>query len=162
MAIKYKKTQNKMTGSKNFNKWYASAVHMGTVSTEDLCEEISHSTTVTEADIRAVFAELKGRLSYHFKIGQIVKIDGLGTFSVGLRSQLVEKAEDLDASKIKGYHIIFRPESQVVGRVTNTDGITKKVRGYKALQGITVEELNGGNVKSVKPADSGTGTGTGK
>lgn len=159
MAIKFRKVQNKMTGSKNYNKWYASVVNMGTVSTEDLCDEISHSTTVTEADIRAVFAELKGRLAYHFKNGQIVKIDGLGSFSVGLRSQLTEKAEDIDASKIKGYHIIFRPESEVVGRVTNTDGITKKVRGYKALQGITVEELSGGNVKSVKPADSGTDTG---
>lgn len=156
MAIKYKKVQNKMTGSKNFNKWYASAVHMGTVSTEDLCEEISHSTTVTEADIRAVFAELKGRLAYHFKIGQIVKIDGLGSFSVALRSTLADKAEDVSAANIKGYRINFRPESQVVGRMTNTDGITKKVRGYKALQGITVEELNSGNVKSVKPADSGS------
>lgn len=159
MAIKYKKVQNKMTGSKNYNKWYASAVHMGTVSTEDLCEEISHSTTVTEADIRAVFAELKGRLAYHLKNSQSVKIDGLGSFSAGLRSRLVEKAEDLDASKIKGYHIIFRPESEVVGRVTNTDGITKKVRGYKALQGITVEELTSSNVKTVKPADTGTDTG---
>jgi predicted histone-like DNA-binding protein len=159
MAIKYKKTQNKMTGSKNYNKWYASAVHMGTVSTEDLCEEISHSTTVTEADVRAVFAELKGRLSAHLKNSQSVKVDGLGSFSVGLRSQLTDSAEKLTAANIKGYRIIFRPESQVVGRMTNTDGITKKVRGYKALQGITVEELNGGNVKSVKPADSGTGTG---
>jgi len=159
MAIKYKKTQNKMTGSKNYNKWYGAAVTMGSVSTEDLCDEISHSTTVTEADVRAVFTELKGRLAYHLKNSQSVKIDGLGSFSVGLRSQLVEKAEDLDASKIKGYHIIFRPESEVVGRVTNTDGITKKVRGYKALKGATVEELNSGIVKTVKPADTGADTG---
>ena len=142
-----------MSGSKNYGKWYAMAQHLGTVTTDDLCDEISHSTTVTEADVRAVFTELKTRLSSHLKNSEIVRVDGLGSFAVGLRSKLVDNPKELGASKIKGYRIIFRPESEVVGITPMDDeGNTKRLRGYKALKGISIEELKNSNVKTVEPA----------
>ena len=163
MSISYRKTQNKMTGSKNYNKWYGQAVILGTVSTADLAEEISHSTTVTYADIKAVLDEVSVTIKRHILNSQSVHVDGLGSFRPSIHSQLVDKAEDFDASKIKGYRIIFTPERSIVGRVTNTDGITKKVYGAKLLQGANVKELVSGNVKSVKPADStGDAGNTGK
>lgn len=64
-----------MSGSKNYGKWYAMAQHLGTVTTDDLCDEISHSTTVTEADVHAVFTELKTRLSSHLKNGNVKTVE---------------------------------------------------------------------------------------
>ena len=62
MSVRYKKVMGKGVGSPVANKWYGRAVSMGRVKTADLAEEISHSTTVTRADIMAGHEEAPAKL----------------------------------------------------------------------------------------------------
>ena len=141
MSYKFRVVQNKIQGSPSFNKWFAKTVTLGNVSTEELCQEISHSTTVTESDVRAVFAELKVKLRDHLLLNQSVKVDGLGTFNVRLKSSASDQEKDVDANKIKWYGVGFLPESQTVSTIQDKDGNAHKVRGKKLLEGITFDKL---------------------
>lgn len=91
MSIRYKKQQNKITGSKTYGKWYGRAVSMGRITMKNLAEEISHSTTVTKADIMAVLAELSHVMKAHLQDSKVVVLDGIGSFKVGIRSTPADK-----------------------------------------------------------------------
>ena len=139
--IKYTGVQNKIEGSVNYGKWYAKAEYGETVSTEALCEEIAHSTTVTEADARALLTELKVVLRQHLQNGDVVKLDGIGLFRVGIKSALADTLDTLDDNKIKGYSIRFLPESTFTATGVNKKGNRVGFRTYKLLQGVKVKKV---------------------
>lgn len=107
MSVRYKKVMGKGVGSPVANKWYGRAVSMGRVKTADLAEEISHSTTVTRADIMAVLIELTQVMKKHLQNSMTVELDGLGDFRVGLKTKVADKAEDFTAANIYGYQILW-------------------------------------------------------
>lgn len=141
MSVRFKKVQNKMKNSKTFNYWYGRAVTLGSVSTKDLAEELSHATTVTRADIMAVLIELSVAIQRHLLNSQSVHLDGLGSFRVGIKSTPTEKKEDFKASKIKSFHIIYTPERSAIAAGTNEDGSNRKVYVKDLLSGVTAEEM---------------------
>ncbi len=114
MSVRYKKVMGKGVGSPVANKWYGRAVSMGRVKTADLAEEISHSTTVTRADIMAVLIELTQVMKKHLQNSMTVELDGLGDFRVGLKTKVADKAEDFTAANIYGYQILYHPEVRFV------------------------------------------------
>ena len=97
MSVRYKKVMGKGVGSPVANKWYGRAVSMGRVKTADLAEEISHSTTVTRADIMAVLIELTQVMKKHLQNSMTVELDGLGDFRVGLKTKVADKAHSLSS-----------------------------------------------------------------
>lgn len=141
MPIRYRKVQNKIKNSTNYNLWYGKSVVLNQVKTDQLCEEIAHSTTVTESDVRAVLAELKAKLNDHLGNSESLKLDGIGTFSAAIRTSICEKKEDFTVAKIKGYRINFRPETYISGTSTDATGKTKKVKGYSMLKNPKVQEM---------------------
>lgn len=167
MAISYRVKQNVMKGTKNYNKWYGQTVILGKVTTDDICEEIAHSTTITEADARAFMAELKVVLKSHLCNSQKVIIDGLGAFKPSIKTSMVDEQADFDASKIKKYRIIFQPEKKFVSSSELTEkGHRKGSYVYKALENATAEILPGTKVKkntsdSSTTDDSSSSSGTG-
>lgn len=108
MSIRYRKVQNKIENSNGYQKWYGKAVILSTVSTKDLAEELSHSTTVTRADIMAVLAELTVAMHNHLLNSHKVVIDGLGTFRPGLICKSADDEKSFNANNIKGYRIVYR------------------------------------------------------
>lgn len=159
MTVRYKKIQNKILGSTTYNKWYGKTVSMGTVTTRQLAEEISHSTTVTRSDIMAVLIELSNAIRTHLLNSETVKIDELGSFRVGMKSIATDTKKDFDASKIKGFHIIYRPESSRIAAGMDKDGNAKKVYVKSLLDGISAEELPN-DEKKKDDADAGGDTGS--
>lgn len=158
MSFKYIPVQIKIDGSKGFGKWFAHAMTFNHITTAQLCDEISHSTTVTESDVRAVFAELKVAMHDHLLNNQSVKVDGLGTFSVSLSSNLADTKESFKATNIKGASVNFRPETAVMPQaVTDSTGKSRKVRIKQLLNGITFEEYKGPGTKAAteKPNTEG-------
>ena len=107
MSIRYRIVQNKMRGTANFGKWYGRAVIFDEVSTKELATEISHSTTVTYADVLAVLTELLRQMSVHLQNSQRVVLDGVGAFKVGLRTNLTEKSDSFTLANLKGYPILI-------------------------------------------------------
>lgn len=139
MSIRYRKVQNKIENSNGFQKWYGKAVILSTVSTKDLAEELSHSTTVTRADILAVLAELTVAMHNHLLNSHKVVIDGLGTFRPGLICKSADDEKSFNASNIKGYRIVYRPECKYTVTGVNTNGNRTGFFTKSLLQGASAE-----------------------
>lgn len=155
MSYKFRVVQNKMEESKNYGKWYAMPVVISNVTTDQLCDEISHSTTVTESDVRAVFAELKVKLRDHLLNNQSVKVDGLGTFNVRLKSTATEVKKEFNVSRIKNVTVGFLPEQTTLpNQIIDSNGKSLKVRYKRLLEGMTFEEF-----QYDKPAEKKSDTG---
>lgn len=141
MSVRYKKFQNKLKDSKTYDKWYGRAVTLGTVTTANLAEEISHSTTVTRADIMAVLIELAEAMRRHMLNSQSVQLDGIGTFRVGINSVPADTEAEFKANNIKNFRIIYTAGRAAVASYLGNDGKSKKVYVKNLLNGATAEEL---------------------
>lgn len=149
MSVRYKKEMGKGEGAPAYKKWYGRAVSMGRVKTADLAEEISHSTTVTRADIMAVLIELTQAMKKHLQNSMTVELEGLGDFRVGLKTKAADTAEDFTAANIYGYQILYRPEVRFVpsGQVSSK-GKRKGTFVKTMLDGISAELLPSGSTAS--------------
>lgn len=141
MSIRYRKVQNKITGSLSEGKWYAKAVSLATVDTKGLAEEISHSTTVTRADIMAVIIELVESMKRHLLSSEKVQLDGLGSFRVGIKSVATENKDDFNATKIRGYRVIFAPEVTYTPTGVNEKGNRTGFYTKALIDGATAAEM---------------------
>lgn len=143
MAIRYKKVQNKITGSKSFQKWYGKVVILETVTTEKLAKEMAHSTTITEADARAFLTELAHVLNEHLISSQQVKLDGIGLFKPGIKTKPAEKRSEFTGKNISGYKVTFQPETVFTPTGINSKGNRIGFRTKKLLEGATAQMLGG-------------------
>lgn len=142
MSFKYRIVKNKIKDSKTFGKYYGRAIILNKVTTNQLCDEISHSTTVTESDVRAVLSELRVRLHDHLINNHSVKIDGLGTFFVRMNTTPTEKMEEFSADRIKNVSVGFLPETtKATSGIMDKDGHNHKPRYKKLLEGMTFEQF---------------------
>lgn len=142
MPVLYRKVQNKIPKSKVYQKWFLQAVARGSVSTKDLADEISHSTTVTYADILAVLIELSVAVRKHLLNSDVVHLEGLGAFRAGLRSTPADTEKEATANNIKATRVLYRPESTFIpnGKVGDK-GHRQGSYAKNLLQGVTFKEF---------------------
>lgn len=96
------------------NKWYPRAVAIGTKNLDQLAEEVAYATTGTKADCLAVITALVRVMNNALQDSYNVKLDGLGTFRVGLKGQGSPSLEQFTVAKnIVGYRVGFRPQYTV-------------------------------------------------
>lgn len=132
MSIKFRMYQDNRKNSKRKGFWYARAVSPDLVGVKDLAQRISERCTVTEPDILAVISALVFEMNQVLKDGNRVKLDGLGTFRVGIHSQGVEKAKDFNAQRdIYGAHVLFAPTVTV-------DAMHRRVKNL--ISGLRIQE----------------------
>lgn len=133
MAIFYKLYQENREGSANKGKWYARAVHTGTVTIDDLADEMQANCTVKRADIVAVLSELVETMQKHLQMSHRVKLDRLGTFKIGMHTSPADTVKDFTASgNVKSVHVLFQPETKIDKNKTRTRAL---------LTGCKVQEL---------------------
>lgn len=154
MAIRYRKYQNKIQGSRTYQQWFGKAVVLDTISTEELAEEMAHSTTITEADARAFLCELAHCLNKHLINSQAVKLDGIGLFKPAIKTKPAAKKEDFGGNNITGYKVNFQPETVFTPTGISAKGKRTGFRTKKLLQGATAA-VYGDTEKAT--ADAGTG-----
>jgi predicted histone-like DNA-binding protein len=123
-----KNTNEKMTEA--FGKWYARPVYTGTLDLNGIAELIQRNSTAKKSDALAVLTEMVEVISDALKSSQRVKIDGFGTFKVGMASKGVSSVKDFTITEnLKGVHVLFQPEEDV-------DKATKK-RTKRLLKGLS-------------------------
>ncbi|MBQ4632302.1 MAG: HU family DNA-binding protein [Prevotella sp.] len=134
MAIYYRLYQNNNEQHKGYGKWYARAVMMRSVSTKELAVTMQENCTVKRGDIEAVLRELSSTMMKELADSKSVRIEGLGSFKVGLKTSGSDSVKEFTAAaNVKGMHIIFTPESSL----DRSSG--KYIK--EMLRGCTVKEL---------------------
>ena len=134
------------------NRWYPKSVLVGSpVSTEQLCKRIAAESTVSAADVRAVFTALAPIMADYMAQGRSVKLDGIGTFyftAVAAKGGVATEKE-VTTNQITGVRVRFIPETRFSkGGAGNSSG-KRAVRGLSDVE-IEWEEWKGEEKK--KPA----------
>lgn len=145
MPVTYKLYQEKRKASANKDKWYARAIHPGIVTTDDLAKIMQNNCTLKRSDILAVLSELVDTMKTQLQNSMRVKLNGFGTFKIGLSTKPAKTARDFNpASNIVGTHVLFLPEVKI-------DAKHKRTRAF--LDGLKVREATVYDV--VKPKRAG-------
>ena len=156
MAVFYRLSQVTSPKQKGYGKWYPRAVMTNTVDTDALATIMQRNCTVKKSDILAVISELIETMQDQLQDSKRVKLNGFGTFKIGMSSTGADKASDFDARKnIKGLHVLFMPEVK-----TDSEGQRQKT----FISGCSVQEVpkgsdNGPSAGSDPSTGSGTQTG---
>ena len=133
MSVFYRLHQDQSTGTKRSGKWYARAVPIAVINTRQLAEIVQRNCTVKRSDVVAVIEELVEVMKDQMQDSKRVKLDGFGSFKIGIESKGAQTAAKYSvAEHVKGLHVVFMPE-----RTKDTAGNRSK----QFLQGAKVEEL---------------------
>ena len=152
MAVLYRLSQNKMSSSKAYGKWFAQAVMTGTIDTDALAEIMQRNCTVKKSDILAVISELIETMQDQLQNSKRIKLNGFGAFKLGIENAAggAATAAEFSASKnIKGLHVLFQPEVK-----TDSNGQRQKT----FISGCTVQEAPKNAVDTSKPKTEGGDT----
>ena len=154
MSVFYRLSKVTSPKAKGYGKWYPRAVITQTVDTEMLATIMQRNCTLKKADIVAVISELIETMADQLQDSKRVKLNGFGSFKIGIRGEGADSAADFSISKnIKGLHVLFQPE-------VKTDGSGLRQKTF--ITGCSVQEAPKNDVDTTKPANSGSnGGGTG-
>ena len=142
MSVLYRVYEDTREESLTHGQFFGRAVHTGTVELEQLGAEIEENVSVKYSDVMGVLIELVNVMNKHLHSSERVKLNGFGSFKIGLRTKGALREEDFSATKnIVGARVNFYPDYKV------ETGTGK--RNVKFLAGVTVK-----NVKEILPKPS--------
>ena len=114
MAVIYKIYKNNNKKNAGFGKFYARAMHNGTTNLDDIAAIIERNCSMKKSDVKAVLTELVEVMTAQIQDSKRVKLDGLGTFKIGISTKGAESAAAFNPAKhIKNMRVIFMPEVHV-------------------------------------------------
>ena len=109
--VRYKLYQDNRKNSTTRGQWYGRAAVMGVTNLEALSDRIQRNCTAKKSDVQAVLTELVEAMTDELKAGNRVKIDGFGSFKIGIRTRGAETAKAFTVQKnVKSLHVLFQPE----------------------------------------------------
>lgn len=101
------------TGKEEKTLYYGIPILSGQVTEQHLAEEICRMCTLTEPDVLATISALKVLMQRHLEIGESVKLNGIGTFSVSASSEGCETPKECTPSKVKAQRVCFRADNEM-------------------------------------------------
>ena len=115
MPITYAVKKVSNPKNRDVDYFHGQAIKTGELTLDKLAKRINNSTTVTQADCRAVLVSMKDHIIEALTEGQVVVLDDLGRFQVTLQGKCYNAermaTEDFSPSAmIKGHKIVFRPD----------------------------------------------------
>ena len=103
---------------------------------DELVTDINDATGMSDIDVRAVLGALGKQIRKGLLNGRCVVMEGVGRISVGITAkcfprEVMESPEFLPSSMIKGVHINFRPDVNIL----------KELRMKRTLRRISSEVM---------------------
>ena len=145
MAVLYRVYKDNRENSLTSGQYFARAIHTDTVALKQMALEIEENVSVKYSDVSAVLIELVNVMNRHLNASRRVKLDGFGSFKIGLKTKGALREEDFTATKnIVGSKLLFQPDYTV-------DVATQK-RTRQFLNNVTVK-----NVKDLLPKEEDNG-----
>jgi predicted histone-like DNA-binding protein len=127
MSVYYRLQKDTRETSKTKGQYFAHAVMVETVGTDELAALMQENCTVKRSDIAAVLTELVPTMQRVLQDSKRVKLGGFGSFKIGLRGKGSATVDDFNVNKnIKGLRVNFQPE---VSTDSSTGTRTKKLVG---------------------------------
>ena len=141
-------------------KYYPTAVTVGRVTTDELCDEIAEISTVSHADVIAVLKALNRTIGSHLSRGESVQLQGLCNIRLTALSKGagVDTPEEVSADQITGYRVVFSAE-QKRGAANKGYALNLSNLRWRPLPGSESETAN--NSGSGSNSGNGGGTNTG-
>lgn len=93
--------------------YYAYVKTSGEIDIDEMAERIQRACTVNWADVVCVLRALQTEMIESFKKGEIVRMGGIGSFYVTLRSMGTLIQKDVKEGLIKGARVRFRPGKEI-------------------------------------------------
>ena len=87
MAIIYRLVRDERKNSPYKGKYFARAVNLGTIETDELARLIERNCSVKRSDVLAVLAELSDVIAQKLADSHRVRLAGIGSLMVGLNGQ---------------------------------------------------------------------------
>ena len=148
MAVNYKLYQcNRDCEQKGL--WYARASYNGTINTSQLADIMQANSTVKRPDIMAALTELVEVMNYQLGNSMKVKLDGFGSFKIGLTTRPAATAKEFGPANVKSMHVLFQPEAtRSAGKKTYERMFLKNVRVCEASTYNVEKKPAGDNVEN--------------
>ena len=133
MAVIYRMSKDTRKHTAHPGKWFPRPVNLGTIETDQLARLVQRNCSVKRSDVVAVLIELSEVIQQLLRDSHRVRLDGFGSFKIGLNSKGARTAKSFTvADHIEGMHVVFTPER-------THDAAGNRVKQF--LQGVKCEEL---------------------
>ena len=115
MAITYRiwKKKFKNKDGQDQEKFYACKKTNRTLSTEDVCQQISEASSLTEGDVMSALLGLSKITQRALTMGHNVNLEGIGTIGLSVTSAAMDSPKDISKVKVKAKRIPFRPDKSL-------------------------------------------------
>ena len=123
MPIYYKATekQNPQNPTEP-KKFYAVASSLKRTDLDEISKDIARgSTTVSEADVRAVLVELADQIAERIVGGETVHLGNLGYFRATLKSKGAETEKEVTSASIEDVRVRFSPGKDLEARLNSAE-----------------------------------------
>ena len=141
MAVLYKLYQDNRSNATYPGKWYARAVHNNVTDLNAIAALIQRNCSLKKSDVIGVLTEMVEVMRDELTSSNIVKLDGLGTFRVGLSTKPADTAAAFTPAKnVVGYRVNFLPEAKLAATSVATDGKLKRTLVKNLIEGVTCKE----------------------
>lgn len=113
MAVKLKKIQKKNPLHLDVVKWYLTQEKTGTIGMNEIAKEIEGRSALSTGDVQSVLSNLVEMMPLFLKLGQTIKLEGLGSFRITVKSEGTDTPEELNAHHVKSVKLIFQPSIEL-------------------------------------------------
>ena len=126
--------------------YYAKAQAAGEVTMDEMAEQISYATSLTDGDVLNAIRALIKQVNINLAAGKIVRLENFGTFQLQLCSEGAETEKKFTSANITGASVQFRPGKPIKAATRAGDGgLTFKRVAKKGDAPLPDNGSDGGN-----------------
>ncbi|WP_154655645.1 hypothetical protein [Xylanibacter oryzae] len=143
--------QRQKKNSRTAGLYFARAVHVGVIDADGLAKIMQANCTIKATDIKAVLTELGETIATQLQNSIRVKLDGLGSFKIGIRGIGSKTIDEYSVAKnVRDLHTNFQPE-------TKKDATGLRQRAMLGGMKVRNENIEEKEATKAKSAPSTTG-----
>lgn len=125
--------------------FYAKAQAAGEITMDEMAEEISYATSLTDGDVLNAIRALIKQVNKNLAAGKIVRLENFGSFQLQLCSTGADTEKAFTSANITGANIQFRPGKPIKAATRAGDGGLTFKRVAKKNDAPLPDDGNGGN-----------------
>ncbi len=143
MSVNYDFYENpKLPGNTKRTRYHARMIPKGTISGEQLAEEIHERCSLSTSDVAATLLALSQITAEKLKDGYNVHIDGIGYLQLTLQCPSIQSPKEIRAESIRFKSIAFRPSASLKKRLQNVRFVRQENKSHsKVREEKKIDEL---------------------